>query len=95
MAASTPSSRTTRDSAQDDSFLPSREDIAAGLKSLPSRDDVAAGLKSVGIDAGVMAETAKGKVGDLQELIAAEVRRKPYHALALAAAVGFLFAVTR
>ncbi len=52
-------------------------------------------MKSVGIDTEVMADTAKEKAGELQELVAAEIRRKPYHALAIAATVGFIFGLTR
>lgn len=52
-------------------------------------------MKSVGIDTEVMADAAKEKASELQQMIAAEVRRHPYRALAIAAAVGFVFGVTR
>ena len=54
----------------------------------------ASAMKSVGIDAEVMADAAKEKASELQEMIAAEVRRKPYQALAIAAVVGFVFGLT-
>jgi ElaB/YqjD/DUF883 family membrane-anchored ribosome-binding protein len=52
-------------------------------------------MKSVGIDTEVMADAAKEKASELQEMIAAEVRRYPYRAVAIAAAVGFVFGLTR
>lgn len=63
--------------------------------SIPSKEQIVSGMKSVGIDTEVMADTAKEKAGELQELVAAEIRRKPYHALAIAATVGFIFGLTR
>jgi ElaB/YqjD/DUF883 family membrane-anchored ribosome-binding protein len=62
---------------------------------LSTKEQIVSGFKSAGIDTEVMADTAKEKAGELQELVAAEIRRKPYHALAIAATVGFIFGLTR
>ncbi|MDP3545461.1 MAG: hypothetical protein Q8S29_04710 [Phreatobacter sp.] len=62
---------------------------------LPTKEQIVSGFKSAGIDTEVMADTAKEKASELQELVAAEIRRKPYHALAIAATVGFIFGLTR
>jgi ElaB/YqjD/DUF883 family membrane-anchored ribosome-binding protein len=85
MAAQTQTNRETRSTAGnggDEAVLPTKEQIVSGMKS-------------VGIDTEVMAGSAKEKAGELQELVAAEIRRKPYHALAIAATVGFIFGLTR
>ncbi len=60
-----------------------------------STQQAATAMKSVGIDTEVMADAAKEKASELQEMIATEVRRHPYRAVAIAAAVGFVFGVTR
>lgn len=52
-------------------------------------------LKAAGVDTDAMMEAAKDKAGELQEMIAAEIRRRPFHAVALAAFAGFWFALRR
>ena len=48
-------------------------------------------LKTFGVDTDVMAEAAKEQAASLQDLLAEEIRNRPWRALGIAAAIG-LFA---
>ncbi len=47
-------------------------------------------LKSVGVDTDVMARAAQGQATQLQKLIIDEISARPFRALGIAAAVGFV-----
>lgn len=56
-------------------------------------ENVSAKLKNVGVDTDVMAQAAHDQMTELQRLLADELRARPFRALGVAAAVGFVFAL--
>jgi ElaB/YqjD/DUF883 family membrane-anchored ribosome-binding protein len=71
-----------------------RSDNATGAVS-EAAESMNDRLKTVGVDTTVMAEAAREQAGQLQEMIAAEIKSRPFQALGLAALVGFWFGVRR
>lgn len=60
--------------------------LARGAEDLAAT--VSSKLKAVGVDTDRMVDVAREQAGDLQDLIAREIRERPLRALGLAAAVG-------
>ncbi|QCI67772.1 hypothetical protein [Phreatobacter stygius] len=50
-------------------------------------------LKHVGVDTDVMVDAAKGQATELQKLLIDEIAARPFRALGIAAAVGFVVGV--
>jgi ElaB/YqjD/DUF883 family membrane-anchored ribosome-binding protein len=63
-----------------------KHSISRGARD--AADSVNDRLKSVGVDTEVMVDAAKGKAGELQDMLAEELRRHPLRSIGIAAAVG-------
>jgi ElaB/YqjD/DUF883 family membrane-anchored ribosome-binding protein len=62
-------------------------DSAVGAMN-SATESMSAGLKTVGLETEGMVDAAKDQAGQFQEMVAAEVRHRPFQALAVAALVG-------
>ena len=64
-------------------------EFAGGSSDFTS--NVASKLKSAGVDTEVMANAAREQASELQRMVVDEMVRRPFHALGLAALVGFWY----